>query len=152
MILPDAARAAVEELGLADCLSNLPRELSFARRRLVGIARAIASRPSVLLLDEPAAGLDAAEVAELMHLLRRLADDWGMGILLVEHHVEMVVGVCDSLYVLVNGRVLTHGTPADVIRDEAVVSAYIGGDRSDLASGPASAGLEAALKPTSGAR
>ena len=89
--LPAPVVAAVEELSLAPLLDRRAEDLSYGQRRLVAIARAVASSPSVLLLDEPAAGLDETESAELGRLVRRLADEWGMGVLLIEHDVALVL-------------------------------------------------------------
>ena len=105
------ASAVVQEFGLEDDLDRRPEELSFGKRRLVALARAVATEPSVLLLDEPAAGLGEHETAELGHLVRRLAEDWGMAVLLVEHDVSLVLGVCDRVSVLDFGRVIAHGDP-----------------------------------------
>jgi ABC-type branched-subunit amino acid transport system ATPase component/branched-subunit amino acid ABC-type transport system permease component len=121
-----AAEAAIEEFGLDDELDHKVRDLSFGRRRLVGIARAVATEPSVLLLDEPAAGLGDAESRELAALVRRLADDWGIAILLVEHDMSFVMGVCDEIVVLDFGRVIGRGTPSEVRAAPAVVAAYLG--------------------------
>jgi sulfate-transporting ATPase len=95
----------------------------------VAIARAIAAEPSVLLLDEPAAGLDETETRELADLLRRLVDEWGIGILLVEHDVPMLNRVCDRLVVMDFGTVIATGTPAEIRTDPRVVAAYLGEDR-----------------------
>ena len=89
--LPPTAVSSAREFGLEDDLDRLPGELPYGRRRLVGIARAIASAPSVLLLDEPAAGLDDRETSELGDLVRRFADQYGMAVLLIEHDVELVL-------------------------------------------------------------
>ncbi|MBH0781016.1 branched-chain amino acid ABC transporter permease/ATP-binding protein [Nocardia bovistercoris] len=124
--MTDTVCAAVEELELTDVLHRRPQELSYARRRLVAIARAIAARPSVLLLDEPAAGLDEHESAELGRLIRRLADDWGIGVLLIEHDVELVLDNSDRVMVLDFGRVIAEGTPAEIRRSDAVRRAYLG--------------------------
>jgi ABC-type branched-subunit amino acid transport system ATPase component len=82
--------------------------------------------PSILLLDEPAAGLDQHSTAELGRLIRRLAEGWGMAILLIEHDVQMVLGVCDQIVVLNFGEVLASGTPEEIRRNRAVVNAYLG--------------------------
>ncbi|MET7773177.1 branched-chain amino acid ABC transporter permease/ATP-binding protein [Nocardia sp. NPDC005366] len=124
--ITDTVSAAVEELQLGDVLHKRPQELSYARRRLVAIARAIAARPSVLLLDEPAAGLDEYESAELGRLIRRLADDWGIGVLLIEHDVGLVLDNSDRVVVLDFGRVIAEGTPADIRESDAVRRAYLG--------------------------
>ncbi|MCU4183275.1 ATP-binding cassette domain-containing protein [Acidiferrimicrobium sp. IK] len=128
--LSPAARAAITEFDLAALLDRKPSELSYGQRRLVGIARAVATEPSILCLDEPAAGLDDRETEELSRLIRRLVDDWGIGIVLVEHHVEMVMNVCDHIHVLNFGKEIAHGAPADVRRNDAVISAYLGADPS----------------------
>ena len=92
-VLPPAAVSSIREFGLENDLDRLPGELPYGRRRLVGIARAIASAPSVLLLDEPAAGLDEVETSELGDLVRRFADERGMAVLLIEHDVDLVLRV-----------------------------------------------------------
>ena len=110
-------------------------DLSFGRRRLVGIARAVATQPSVLLLDEPAAGLGEAESRELAALVRRLADEWGIAVLLVEHDMSFVMGVCDELVVLDFGRVIGRGTPGAVRADPTVIAAYLGQPADDDGNG-----------------
>ena len=88
-------------------------DLPYGQRRLLAIARAVATQPSVLLLDEPAAGLGDVETAELAHLVRRLAKEWGIAVLLVEHDMNFVMSVCDELVVLDFGRQIAAGTPDD---------------------------------------
>jgi sulfate-transporting ATPase len=128
--LPSAAIAAIEEFGLTGDLDRFPHQLAYGRRRMVAIARAVAAEPSVLLLDEPAAGLDEREAGELGELIRRLADDWGLAILLVEHDVGLVLSVCDRIVALDFGTVLAEGTPEQIRLDPAVIEAYLGtGDR-----------------------
>ncbi len=124
--LPGTAVAAVREFGIEGDLGRQPSELPYGRRRLVGIARAVASEPSVLLLDEPAAGLDERETAELGELVGRLAKEWGLGILLVEHDVALVMSICDRIVALDFGRVIAEGTPDEIRRSDAVVAAYLG--------------------------
>ncbi|WP_405866905.1 MULTISPECIES: ABC transporter permease subunit [unclassified Streptomyces] len=124
--LPAQVLVAVREFGLQDSLDRPVGDLSYGERRLLAIARAVAASPSVLLLDEPAAGLSDDETRELARLVRRLAEDWGMGVLLVEHDVDMVMSVCDQVVVLDFGHRICAGTPEEVRRDPAVRAAYLG--------------------------
>jgi ABC-type branched-subunit amino acid transport system ATPase component/branched-subunit amino acid ABC-type transport system permease component len=124
--LPSTAVAAVHAFELEPHLDQTPEELPYGRRRLVGIARAVASGPSVVLLDEPAAGLDENESAELARLIRRLADDRNMAVLLVEHDVGLVMSTCDRIVVIDFGRVIATGTPEEISASTAVRDAYLG--------------------------
>jgi sulfate-transporting ATPase len=130
---------AIALFDLQDDLDRLPTELSYGRRRLVATPRPTAAEPAVLLLDEPAAGLSQTESAELKTLLRHLADDRGMGVLLVEHDVDLVMSSCDRVVALVFGRQVASGTPAEVRQDPQVVQAYLGVGHEDdgAADGPA---------------
>jgi ABC-type branched-subunit amino acid transport system ATPase component/ABC-type branched-subunit amino acid transport system permease subunit len=124
--LPSTAVSAIHEFDLEPHLQDLPDALPYGRRRLVGIARAVASGPSIIMLDEPAAGLDETESRELASLIRRLADDRSMGVLLVEHDVGLVMSTCDRIIVLDFGRVIATGTPAEIRDNAAVKEAYLG--------------------------
>jgi sulfate-transporting ATPase len=124
--LPSTAVSAIHEFDLQEHLRKLPGQLPYGRRRLVGIARAVASGPSLIMLDEPAAGLDEVESRELASLIRRLAADRGMAVLLVEHDVNLVMSTCDHIVVLDFGSVIASGTPAEVRANEAVKRAYLG--------------------------
>jgi len=124
--LTPVAAAAVREFGLEEHLGAHPDELPHGQRRLVAIARAVAASPAVLLLDEPAAGLSAGETAELGQLVRWLAHEVGLAVLLIEHDVSLVMSVCDRVAVLDFGRLIAVGPPEDVSRDPAVVAAYLG--------------------------
>jgi sulfate-transporting ATPase len=124
--LSQAALAGIAEFSLDSVLAKRPSELPYAQRRLLAVARAVAASPSVLLLDEPAAGLDNESRQELARLIRRLADDWGMTVLLVEHDVEMVMTVCDRVIALNFGRVIAEGAPAEVRLHEQVIASYLG--------------------------
>jgi ABC-type branched-subunit amino acid transport system ATPase component/ABC-type branched-subunit amino acid transport system permease subunit len=129
--LGSAASQAVRDLGLEDALGSYPGELSYGRRRLVAIARAIATDPSVLLLDEPAAGLDERERANLADLIVRLAHDRGLAVLLVEHDVNLVCSVSDRMIALDFGRTVASGAP-DAVRDDPIVrTAYLGLEADD---------------------
>jgi ABC-type branched-subunit amino acid transport system ATPase component len=124
--MPSASVAAIVEFGLQDDLDRLPSELPYGRRRLVGIARTVASGPSVIMLDEPAAGLDEVESRELVGLIRKLADHWRMGVLLVDHDMDLVMAAADRIVVLDFGAVIASGTPEEIRSDPGVRAAYLG--------------------------
>jgi ABC-type branched-subunit amino acid transport system ATPase component/branched-subunit amino acid ABC-type transport system permease component len=125
--LSPAATAAAREFGLDDLMDLMPEELPFGQRRLIGIARAVASEPSILLLDEPASGLDSGEAEELAALIRMMADRWGIGILLVEHNLDLVLGLCDQVTVMASGEELLEASAPEVVRSHpAVIAAYVG--------------------------
>ncbi|ODU06249.1 MAG: hypothetical protein ABS81_05355 [Pseudonocardia sp. SCN 72-86] len=120
--------AVVTALGLAADLESKVADLPQGRRRLVAIARVVVARPTAVCLDEPAAGLSAPERRTLSAVIRSLADDLGIGVLLIEHNIDVVSDVCDELVVLNFGRVLTRGCTADVLQDPLVAESYLGRD------------------------
>jgi sulfate-transporting ATPase len=120
--------AAVEVMGLADTLESYPDELPYAERRRVAVARALAAAPSILFLDEPAAGLDGPSTRELGQAIRRVAHEWGIGVLLVEHDVAMVMSTCDRIVAIDFGSEIVSGTPDEVRQDPAVIAAYLGNE------------------------
>jgi ABC-type branched-subunit amino acid transport system ATPase component len=124
--------AAIGEFGLADDFERQVEDLPYGKRRLLAVARAVATKPSILLLDECAAGLSDGESQELAVVVRRLADSLGMGIILIEHDVSFVMSLCDRVVVLDFGRIISEGVPSVVRNDEKVVAAYLGGTREGL--------------------
>jgi ABC-type branched-subunit amino acid transport system ATPase component/ABC-type branched-subunit amino acid transport system permease subunit len=133
----DRVRRVVELLGLAEIAGRRVAGLPFGLMRRVEIARAIVTEAPLLMLDEPASGLDNTETDELMEVLAHLRSELGVAILLIEHDVRMVTGVSDFMYVVNRGRLLAQGTPSEVQRNPEVARAYLGGARSETALEPA---------------
>jgi branched-chain amino acid transport system ATP-binding protein len=121
----DAAMAALERVGLAVAAQQTAGSLSFGGLKRLEMARALASEPKVLLLDEPAAGCNPVETAEIETIIRRLTHD-GITVVLVEHDMRLVMNVSDRVHVLANGRTLAEGTAAEVRANPAVIEAYLG--------------------------
>ena len=115
----------LDRLDLRAIADTTADALSTGMGRLVEVGRALAARPSVLLLDEPAAGQDREETERFSALLRTVADD-GVAVLLVEHDMELVMEVCDTVHVLDLGKIISVGTPDEVRSDERVITAYLG--------------------------
>jgi branched-chain amino acid transport system ATP-binding protein len=128
----DRGMALLEFVGIADDAAKLSRNLSYGHQRRLEIARALATDPKVLCLDEPAAGFNPAEKEELMTLIRAIRDD-GYTVLLIEHDMKLVMGVTDRIVVLEFGKKLADGLPVDIRNDPRVVAAYLGEPEDDVA-------------------
>jgi branched-chain amino acid transport system ATP-binding protein len=126
--LRQEARQALDRVGAAEVAGARPGELSYGMRKRIALARALAAQPKILLLDEPASGLAEGELDELGELIRGLAAETSL--VIVEHHMDLMMSVCDSLVVLDFGKVISRGSPQEVQADPAVTAAYLG------ASGP----------------
>ena len=122
--LRDEAGQALDRVGAGEAADARPGELPYGMRKRVALARALAARPKLLLLDEPASGLAEDELAELGVLLRELAAETSL--VIVEHHMDLMMSVCDSLVVLDFGKVISRGTPKEIQADPAVATAYLG--------------------------
>jgi branched-chain amino acid transport system ATP-binding protein len=122
--------AVLDQLGIDGLADRMPSDLSAGQRKLVGVARALAADPKLVLMDEPAAGLDSHESLELGQHLRGVVDR-GTAILLIDHDMGLVLSVCDYLYVLDAGRLIAEGTPAEIRRNPLVLSAYLGESTDD---------------------
>ena len=120
------SRETIAMLGLSDRMASTPESLSYGQRRLLAVARSLATNPSVMLLDEPAAGLDEVDVARLSNMLRHISREASVGVLLVEHNVSMVMEVSDRIFVLNAGQLIASGTPAEIRENPQVIESYLG--------------------------
>jgi branched-chain amino acid transport system ATP-binding protein len=124
--LRDQALTALGAMGIVDLADRMPGTLAYGLRKRVALARALVGRPRLLLLDEPASGLPERELAELGELIRQCAAD--AGVVVIEHRMDLVMSVCDTIFVLDFGRLIAAGTPAEVQADPAVTAAYLGAE------------------------
>ena len=115
-----------------EALADLPAgSLPYGQQRKLEICRALASNPKVLLLDEPAAGMNPSETAELMQTIKLIRSQFSVAILLIEHDMKLVMGICERIYVLNYGRVIAHGTPEEIRNNKEVIAAYLGQERTE---------------------
>ena len=122
---------ALDIMGLNDVADAMPSDLSHGRRKLVGVARALAASPKLILLDEPAAGLDTAESQILGGHLREFLDN-DMSVFLIDHDMGLVLSVCDYIYVLDFGKIIAEGTPQEIRESETVKKAYLGEEAGEI--------------------
>lgn len=120
------AMELLEFMGLADVADAKAGSLPYGVQRRLEIARALASNPSIILLDEPAAGMNPSETAELMHQIRRIRDTFQIAIFLIEHDMNLVMNVCEGIVVVNYGRIIAKGTPEQIKNNPAVIEAYLG--------------------------
>ena len=126
-VMREKAKEILSVVGLLEERNNLSCNLPYGKQRKLEIARALATNPKLLCLDEPAAGMNPAETEDLMAIIRRIRDEFDVTILLIEHDMKFVSGLCDELTVLNFGTVLAQGSPEVALNDPEVIKAYIGG-------------------------
>ena len=122
------AKELLTYMGLWEVRDEIASSLPYGMQRKLEIARALATQPTLLLLDEPAAGMNPAESAELTELIRGIRDKFHLTVLLIEHHMDVVMDISDRIYVLNYGSLIAEGTPAQIQSNEDVIHAYLGGD------------------------
>jgi branched-chain amino acid transport system ATP-binding protein len=124
----DSARELLEVFGLHDYANELPKNLPYGTQRKLEIARALSSQPKLLLLDEPAAGLNSADAKELIRLIRWIHNHFDVTIWMIEHHMDVMMELCTYIKVIDFGETIAEGTPDEIRNHPAVITAYLGDD------------------------
>ena len=122
------AHELLKVVGLDDLAQSKERNLPYGQQRKLEIARALATKPKLLLLDEPAAGMNPTETHELMTTIRDIRSRFNISVLLIEHDMGFVMGICDRLYVLDYGVIIAEGLPEEIRTNQRVITAYLGGE------------------------
>ena len=129
----EKAMELLDFMGLKDVAYVKAGSLPYGVQRRLEIVRALATNPAILLLDEPAAGMNPSETAELTEQIRRIRDTFGIAIFLIEHDMNLVMNVCEAIAVVNYGRIIAKGTPEQIKNDPAVIEAYLGREERDEA-------------------
>jgi branched-chain amino acid transport system ATP-binding protein len=126
------ALGLLHQVGLEEHAYDSATSLPYGEQRRLEIVRALATKPKLLLLDEPAAGMNPQESDDLMNFIMKIRKDFGISILLIEHHMQVVMGICDRMYVLEYGNTIAEGTPHEISSNQKVIDAYLGTDNDEI--------------------